>query len=86
MHIFTLTILKIDLHFAFQKITTRYSVFNLPYDYQSIMHYSSYAFAINPNIPTIEPLRPGVKLTGTDRPSLSSSDITAIRKLYGCIP
>jgi hypothetical protein len=46
------------------------------------MHYSSNAFAINPNIPTI--VAP-VPLPGTNRPSLSSSDITAIRELYECI-
>ncbi len=78
--------IKIDKQHNFQKITTGYSVFNLPYDYTSIMHYPSNAFAINPNIPTMVPLQPGVDLVDiTERPSLSSSDITAIRKLYGCI-
>ncbi len=77
---------KQEKHRNFRIIETGYSDFNLPYDYQSIMHYPSNAFAINPNIPTIEPLQKGVVLKrSSQKTSLTSSDITAIRKLYACI-
>ncbi len=78
--------IKIEQQSNFEKITTGYSVFNLPYDYYSVMHYPSNSFAINPNIPTITPKQSGVVLTDlTKKSSLTASDIQAIRKLYGCI-
>ncbi len=49
------------------------------------MHYPLNAFAINPAIFTIIPLNSNIKLED-DITNLSSSDVTAIRKLYNCIP
>jgi hypothetical protein len=55
----------------------------VPYDYYSIMHYESNAFALNPNIKTIIPLRRGVQLKRGK--SLSIGDVYVIRKYYQCI-
>ena len=48
-----------------------------PYDYGSIMHYPSNAFAINPNQPTIIAPQPIGQRNG-----LSATDIAAVNKLY----
>jgi len=54
------------------------------YDYQSIMHYGSWAFAKDTNIPTI------TKLDGScfesQRTHLTDKDLAAIDRLYGPIP
>lgn len=54
------------------------------YDYQSIMHYSSWDFAKDTNIPTI------TKLDGScfekQRTHLTNGDLAAIDRLYGPIP
>ncbi len=50
-----------------------------PYNYDSIMHYSSKAFSINGK-PTIIPLQQGVTIG--QREHLSQGDINAIRDLY----
>ncbi len=61
--------------------------FTTPYDYESIMHYASYAFSKNTQ-PTITPLKPGVHLvpsySRTDEQILSMFDILAIRNRYKC--
>lgn len=50
-----------------------------PYDYGSIMHYSSHAFSRNGK-PTIEPIRSGVTLG--QRNGLSPGDRAAVRAMY----
>lgn len=54
------------------------------YDYLSIMHYGSWAFAANPSIPTI------TKLDGStfnsQRTYLTNGDLAALDRLYGPIP
>jgi len=52
-----------------------------PYDYQSIMHYSSYAFTKDPDKLTIVPKIP---VTIGQRFGLSPLDVKKIEKLYGC--
>ncbi|GAB6028089.1 hypothetical protein CHUAL_002309 [Chamberlinius hualienensis] len=54
-----------------------------PYDYQSIMHYSSFAFAKDPHKPTIETKIP--VMIG-QRFELSQLDIKKLHKLYNCAP
>jgi len=52
------------------------------YDYDSVMHYSKYAFTKNGN-PTLMPTHPPTAQIG-QRNGLSSMDILRINKLYGC--
>ncbi|CAF1459338.1 unnamed protein product [Adineta ricciae] len=54
---------------------------NTPYDYESVMHYETYALSIN-GLPTIEPLQPNVKIG--QRYKLSDIDIQEIRQFYNC--
>jgi hypothetical protein len=69
----------------FEKIYTDYSDFNLKYDYYSIMHYDSTAFALNPNIKTIIPLEEDVELKPSwEKDTMSYKDVYVIRKYYEC--
>jgi len=52
------------------------------YDYGSIMHYSAYSFAVNPNIQTIIPKEAGAAIG--QRNQLSPKDIQKLRKMYNC--
>nr|XP_042900369.1 uncharacterized protein LOC107450195 [Parasteatoda tepidariorum] len=56
--------------------------FNLSYDYDSIMHYGAYEFAIDVKKPAIIALKPGIKLGQRD--GFSKKDIIKINKLYHC--
>jgi hypothetical protein len=51
-----------------------------PYDYESIMHYGSYAAAISSDVPTITSKIPGKKFG--QRTHLSSNDIKSINAAY----
>ena len=53
-----------------------------PYDYDSVMHYSAYAFAIDRSKPTIVPKQSGAQIG--QRTHLSTIDIREIQLLYGC--
>jgi Astacin (Peptidase family M12A) len=55
------------------------------YDYGSVMHYESDAFAINSSIPTIVPLLNSSAFIG-QRIQLSPIDILEIQRYYGCVP
>lgn len=53
-----------------------------PYDYNSIMHYTNVAFAINRNKPTMRSLKPpGLVNPGE---TISQIDVQEIRKMYNC--
>jgi len=52
------------------------------YDYGSVMHYGAYAFAVDPNIPTIIPHVSGAQIG--QRTTLSALDIERVQILYGC--
>ncbi|XP_038826991.1 high choriolytic enzyme 1-like [Salvelinus namaycush] len=54
---------------------------DLPYDYDSIMHYGTYYFSSNRN-PTIGSKKSGVQIG--QRNHLSPLDITRLNKLYQC--
>lgn len=53
----------------------------IPYDYDSVMHYGAYAYAINANTKTIT-----TKQTATigQRTKLSTRDIARIKAAYPC--
>lgn len=79
-----------------QFLTFRWTTgFGEPYDYDSIMHYSSKAFsrdALDENITTIEPIsntadRKATIMNGLGRKAnLSETDIRKIKKMYKCSP
>ncbi|ESO87421.1 hypothetical protein LOTGIDRAFT_194410 [Lottia gigantea] len=54
-----------------------------PYDYESVMHYSAYAFSQDRRKPTIIPKQRGVSIG--QRTHLSPIDVKEIQILYGCI-
>ncbi|CAH0595484.1 unnamed protein product [Chrysodeixis includens] len=55
--------------------------FSVPYDYNSVMHYSEYAFSKNSQ-KTIEPKVGGVKLG--QREGLSRGDVKKVNNMYNC--
>lgn len=59
-----------------------------PYDFGSIMHYPRYAFAGNPNVPTITPRKPYADHAAVmgQRSGLSQGDIDAVRFMYKYTP
>ena len=58
------------------------SSFGKPYDYESVMHYSKFAFSKDRNIPTIVPT--DEKAVIGQRLGLSYQDREEINKLYNC--
>ncbi|XP_044127298.1 embryonic protein UVS.2-like [Bufo gargarizans] len=55
----------------------------LPYDYTSVMHYDKFAFAIDPNLPTISTI-PNPNVQVGQRDGLSVLDVEKINKFYNC--
>ncbi|XP_059620602.1 zinc metalloproteinase nas-13-like [Phlebotomus argentipes] len=60
---------------------TTTSMFDLDYDYGSVMHYSSTAFSINGQ-PTIVPIQSGVTIG--QRLGMSELDIKRLNRMYNC--
>jgi hypothetical protein len=59
--------------------------FGIPYDYESIMHYGPYAFAIDMSKPAMWPKQSGKTLKEPyDKYVLTKNDIAMIKKLYKC--
>jgi hypothetical protein len=66
----------------FNKYTTsQVGLMHIPYDYGSVMHYSSTSFSINGQA-TIVPLQSGVTIG--QRKGLSDIDAQELREFYGC--
>ncbi|XP_055354834.1 zinc metalloproteinase nas-6-like [Paramacrobiotus metropolitanus] len=60
------------------------NTYDLPYDYESILHYKYNAFAKDAEIPTIVPSRKRAKIGQND--NLSPLDIARIHRRFGCSP
>jgi len=68
----------------FVKLTpAQVNLLGTKYDYGSVMHYSAYAFAIDPTIPTIIPHTPAPNMG--QRVTLSQLDIERVQIFYGCL-
>jgi len=68
----------------FVKLTpSQVNLLGTRYDYGSVMHYGAYAFAVDPNIPTIIPHVAGAQIG--QRTTLSRLDIERVQILYGCL-
>lgn len=57
-------------------------MFDLKYDYDSLMHYTTHAFAIDESKPVITPLKPLRKAKLGQRERMSKNDIKRINKMY----
>ncbi|KYN35698.1 High choriolytic enzyme 1 [Trachymyrmex septentrionalis] len=67
----------------FKKTELNCSDFDIPYDYDSIMHSSAYAGAVHDHVKTIIPLKdPNVKIGQRER--LSDLDVMKINVMYNC--
>ena len=63
----------------------RFKTFGLPYDYTSVMHYASDAYAIKEDVPTLKPKKPSVNITMMgQRIGLSRADIIRVKIPYKC--
>jgi Astacin (Peptidase family M12A) len=56
--------------------------FDIEYDYDSVLHYSEFAFAIDKTKPTIVPLKGRGNLKMGQRDQMSKRDIERINKMY----
>ncbi|CAB0006978.1 unnamed protein product [Nesidiocoris tenuis] len=61
--------------------SSRVTDYNVPYDYESVMHYSSHAFSKNGK-PTITPKEEGAFIGQRSR--MSDRDLQKLRIMYGC--
>jgi hypothetical protein len=77
---------NIDPAYAFDYDIVENAIqFGIPYDYESIMHYGSYAFAKDRNKPAMTPKQSGVTLKEPyEKNVLTKNDIAMINKLYNC--
>ncbi|XP_042868456.1 zinc metalloproteinase nas-4-like [Penaeus japonicus] len=72
-----------DMKYNFDKKTNRLtSDLGLGYDYASVMHYGSRAFAVDASRPTIVPKVPGVEIG--QRRGFSQLDVKSLNILYRC--
>lgn len=72
-----------DMKYNFEKKSNRLTTdLGLTYDYGSVMHYGAYAFAVDRNMATVIPRKPGVTIG--QRRRLSEMDVEGINRLYQC--
>nr|CAI5862024.1 unnamed protein product [Callosobruchus analis] len=58
--------------------------FGVSYDYNSVMHYSKFAFTENINVPSITPKVPSKAKNMGQRLGFSIKDITEVNTMYNC--
>lgn len=63
---------------------TKFSDFGTRYDYYSIMHYNSYAAAIDPSKPVIETIDPQFNSIIGNVKEASDDDYRRINRMYNC--
>uniref|UniRef100_A0A914XA12 Metalloendopeptidase n=1 Tax=Plectus sambesii TaxID=2011161 RepID=A0A914XA12_9BILA len=71
-------------HNFYKTNSTQINLYNVPYDYGSVMHYASNAFAINPSIPTILPTNPRYQQVIGQQRAPSFLDVLTMNRHYGC--
>jgi len=73
-----------DMHYNFNKYDRNtVTHFDLPYDYESVMHYRKQAFSKNGGI-TIQTLDPSKQDIIGKGSEVSVGDIELVKKMYGC--
>ncbi|RLU24975.1 hypothetical protein DMN91_003066, partial [Ooceraea biroi] len=82
----------IDIHYEnimpgfrsnFNKQSPENATYSYEYGYDSIMHYGSYFFSVDPMKPTLTPRTPGVTIG--QRRAMSKTDCLKLNDLYGCL-
>jgi len=72
--------------FAFSKLSeTEVDEFDLPYDFDSVMHYEQYAYSKN-RVRTIETLNPSNQEIIGKAKGVSEGDIMLVKRMYKCNP
>ncbi|EYB98935.1 hypothetical protein Y032_0126g1311 [Ancylostoma ceylanicum] len=74
-----------NLQYNFAKMTpATENHFGQPYDYGSVMQYNAYAFAVDPNQPTVIALNPAYQNSMGQREAPAFSDVRMINWVYNC--
>ncbi|KAL7037362.1 hypothetical protein ACKWTF_009180 [Chironomus riparius] len=74
--------IKPDAWTNFKQFVSHVSMFSTPYDYNSILHYSTKAFAVDRSKDTIIPLRSAPDMG--QRKGMSQGDIIRLNRMYKC--
>lgn len=77
--------IKSSLRYNFDKVSSKkFSNFDTPYDYYSVMHYDGNAFAVDRNKPTIVPKDEKFSKIIGQRRGVSINDLRRINRMYKC--
>ncbi|CAK8684129.1 unnamed protein product [Clavelina lepadiformis] len=76
--------IKADREHNFEKRTSAWDSFSSPYDYESVMHYGGYFFAISNSQPTIIDKRSNQPVSH-QREGFSIEDVKQINRKYECL-
>lgn len=80
---FNLFFFVIEFRSNFNKQSPENATYSYEYGYDSIMHYGSHFFSIDPTKPTLTPKTPGVMIG--QRKAMSKIDCLKLNDLYGCL-
>lgn len=77
--------IKKDVAYNFEKVSAKkFSNFDTPYDYYSVMHYDGNAFAIDRSKPTITAKEEKYNKVMGQRRGVSIGDLRRINRMYKC--